>query len=591
MRDDVKDLLDRAAGWYEPPHATHEDLERRLETRRRRGRVTAAAVALAVFTAAGTLTWSAFSPSRVAGPGGDPTTEVTVTVHGVTATYPRSWVAVDLWPLARSIASWPDPVGTSIDVPESTPERGGLPLIQVSNRDLGVGSVCGTELMPDEALLYVALNGGPYQVDQNGSPIWSHQLSPSEGPCGEGWYAYRASNRAGDDGTTLSTPYFVFAAFGPRTTPGDRDALFRVFESLSIEPFDHLRPPVDGSPAYVVEPEDERTASDHSETMFFPTWSGDERPAALISGVLVERDDCLFLATGVDDVLLLWDESYRYAGGAILDESGSVVARPGDVVQGGGGYGSDWAHAEEITGTSIPERCRPNGVEPYALIYEAERVRDSVAPTNWDIGLGFPVCNVSRVHGDFGSGPGTAFVATRMSDSGCPATGDGFQFLGVDASGDGIVDGSFGPLECQPVCRAFAAPDLDADGVNEVAIAVGSTGGSTLFKLFGVAFASIQELRFDCVDCGQLFSWGRPGGHAEGAYCPAGEAPGDFASWAAEQTDDSTAYAVVEVFIDVKGSFLTQVDRRDSQVPFEESALPPGGGDDFCGAPVSAVVH
>lgn len=166
---------------------------------------------------------------------------------------------------------------------------------------------------------------------------------------------------------------------------------------------------------------------------------------------------------------------------------------------------------------------------------------------------------------------------------------DGFQVLGVDASGDGIADGSFGPLECQPVCRAFAAPDLEADGLNEVAIAVGSTGGSTLFELFAVAFASIQELRFDCIDCGQLFLWGRPGGHAEGAYCPAGETRGDFVSWAAEQTDDGSEYAVVESFIDVKGSFLVQVDLRHSQVSFDEAALPPGGEGDFCGAPVMAV--
>lgn len=328
-----------------------------------------------------------------------------------------------------------------------------------------------------------------------------------------------------------------------------------------------------------------------AETVFFPTWSGDERPLALISGVLIERDDCLLIATGVDDALLLWEAGYRYHDGAILDESGTVVARTGDAIQGGGGYVSDWAHAENITGTSIPDRCRPEGVEPFALIYDVERVDESIAPANWDIGLGFPVCDVSRVHGEFGSGRGTAFVATRMGDSGCPSAGDGFQFLAVDASGDGVADGSVGPLDCQPVCRAFAAPDVDGDGTNEVAVAVGSTGGSTLFQLFTVAFASIEELRFDCVDCGQLFLWGRPGGHAEGAYCPAGETPGDFVSWAAEQTDDGSAYAVVEIFIDVKGSFLTEVDQRDSEVPFEQSALPPGGGDDFCGAPVTAAVN
>lgn len=64
MREDVKDLLDRAAGWYEPPPVRPEELMRRYGRRQRAGRVTTAVVALAVFAVAGALLWTGFQPVR-----------------------------------------------------------------------------------------------------------------------------------------------------------------------------------------------------------------------------------------------------------------------------------------------------------------------------------------------------------------------------------------------------------------------------------------------------------------------------------------------------------------------------------------------
>jgi hypothetical protein len=252
MREDVKDLLHRAAGWYQPPPIEPEDLARRLDRERRKGRLIAGAVAIAVFAAAGTLTWTAFRPSNGVGPAAERATDVTASVNGVTVRYPSSWTLVDLWPFASSIASWPEPVGSAIDVPEGTPERGGLPLLQLSNRDLGLRSVCGTELTDTEAVLYVALNGGPYRVNADGSPIWSDELSRDDGPCGRGWYAYRESSEPGGDGTSLTTPYLAFLGFGSEVTQTDRDAMFDTFSSLMLAPFDYLRPPAEPSPSYVV---------------------------------------------------------------------------------------------------------------------------------------------------------------------------------------------------------------------------------------------------------------------------------------------------------------------------------------------------
>lgn len=253
MREDVKDLLHQAAGWYQPPPIEPDELARRLDRERRRGRFVAAAVAIAVFTAAGTLTWTAFRPSPGVGPGvSERATDATASVNGVTVRYPSSWTLVDLWPLASSIASWPEPVGSAIDVPEGTPERGGIPLLQLSNQDLGLRSVCGVDLTGTEAVLYVALNGGPYRVNADGSPIWSHELSRDDGPCGRGWYAYKESSESGADGTTLTTPYLVYFGIGSEVTQTDRDAIFDAFSSLTLAPFDHLRPPAEASPSYVV---------------------------------------------------------------------------------------------------------------------------------------------------------------------------------------------------------------------------------------------------------------------------------------------------------------------------------------------------
>ena len=89
-----------------------------------------------------------------------------------------------------------------------------------------------------------------------------------------------------------------------------------------------------------------------------------------------------------------------------------------------------------------------------------------------DIGLGFPVCNVTSVSGVFAPGvDGSAFVATKAGDTGgCSRSGVGFQVVAIDFSGDGLADASYGPLECETWCSAFAAPDVDGDGTDELLI-------------------------------------------------------------------------------------------------------------------------
>lgn len=264
----------------------------------------------------------------------------------------------------------------------------------------------------------------------------------------------------------------------------------------------------------------------------------------------------------------------------VMSADGSSVATIGDKQTLGG-------CPVNLAWQSLP---RSADVEPLPSESSTPSPSPSPETVQEDIGLGFLVCDVSSVRGRFAGTDteGVAFVATRAGALGCPVGGDGFQLIAVDIDGDGVPDTSAGPLECQGRCSAFSAPDVDADGVDEVAVATGSTGGSTLFELYAVASESLLRLGYDCSRCNDgVFSWGRPGGHAEGAYClPAGEVA-NFVSWNAERTDTGDQYAVAKIFIDVKGGFLTQVDRQDAFVPYDVASLPPGGGSDFCGSPVS----
>jgi hypothetical protein len=106
-----------------------------------------------------------------------------------------------------------------------------------------------------------------------------------------------------------------------------------------------------------------------------------------------------------------------------------------------------------------------------------------------DIGLGFPVCNVSSIEGHFATpnSKSTALVATKAGDLGdCPQPEDAFNVVALDVDGDGLADTSYGPIECTLECRTFSAPELDADGTAELLIV--QSGGSILgLGLFDVS--------------------------------------------------------------------------------------------------------
>jgi hypothetical protein len=130
-----------------------------------------------------------------------------------------------------------------------------------------------------------------------------------------------------------------------------------------------------------------------------------------------------------------------------------------------------------------------NATDPAWQPIPSDPTPSSAAPSpsplpdgQFDIGLGFPVCNVQVLGGeaegngdpDFdGNGTiDTAYVATNVSDVGdCPQADTASNILGVDLTGDGKIDAEFGPVSCALACIPFVATDLNVDGDDELFVA------------------------------------------------------------------------------------------------------------------------
>jgi hypothetical protein len=110
------------------------------------------------------------------------------------------------------------------------------------------------------------------------------------------------------------------------------------------------------------------------EGLFFPTWEPEGFvPAAIVQGTLVEDDRCLFVDNGTR-TLVVWEAGMGFENDALLDASGTEIARVGELIHGGGGYFDDRSYMERLAEQRIPERCIPgerNGDE-FAIIYEVE---------------------------------------------------------------------------------------------------------------------------------------------------------------------------------------------------------------------------
>lgn len=87
-----------------------------------------------------------------------------------------------------------------------------------------------------------------------------------------------------------------------------------------------------------------------------------------------------------------------------------------------------------------------------------------------DVGLRVALCDVTSVRGRFAPGVnGTAYVGTEATDA-CPKLGRGTQVLAIDVDDDGAAESSIDLDGCDPFCSAFAAPEVDGDGTDELLV-------------------------------------------------------------------------------------------------------------------------
>ena len=456
------------------PGGIYEELIRRKERRQisHRIRTGALAVAVVVATAVGVIALSSVFETRKPTPGMDPQ-PVPIGSH-------RNGR------IAYSLSSSEGLELHSI-LPDGSDERliptpPGLPWLPAWSRD---GSRLAVAIFPsgkgDRAIWVMNEDGSDAHrigsADNVSVPSWSPDGST---------IAYSATNEGrteihlvapdgtGDRVIHQENAEGTYAIFSAKFSPDGREILF---DRGTESGFDIFVMDVDGT--------DVRRLT-NTGTDYDPHWSPDGSQIAFTredgarSNIYVMNADGTNVRQLTDDgdgVTNLYPE--WAPDGTAIAYVGGVTGGPG-VLKVMNPDGSD-------VKTLVPKEVLGIAWQPLAV--DSVHPSPSPTPTESDtFGLGFPVCNVSSFDGHFVTPDqmSTVLVATKTGDAGgCPVPEDAFNVVALDIDQDGLADTSYGPIECTLDCRAFAAPDVDADGTDELLV-VQDGGAVVRLRLYDV---------------------------------------------------------------------------------------------------------
>jgi Tol biopolymer transport system component len=222
----------------------------------------------------------------------------------------------------------------------------------------------------------------------------------------------------------------------------------------------------------------------HTGQDYNPSWSPDGTKIAFTrQDGPMESDIFTMAGDGTDVTRLTDDGNGRTNLDPIWSPDGTMIAfiagrtgGPGPVVV----MDADGTNPTKLVSADVL------GVSWQPLL--ASPSKSSTPQATSDLGLGFPVCNVTSVQGHFGDAQtvGTAYVASKRGDVGpCPNASEADNLVAVDVTGDGQADVGYGPIRCQVACSAFAASDVDGDGTDELLVqdVAFSIAGLRLFKI------------------------------------------------------------------------------------------------------------
>jgi hypothetical protein len=241
------------------------------------------------------------------------------------------------------------------------------------------------------------------------------------------------------------------------------------------------------------------------------------------------------------------------------------------------------AFQRNVTGANIPQASSSSTPSPSMRAPAFAPIAIPSDPTKvFSVeGLAFPVCHGSMIEGNFlGTGPTYAYVFTKASDAGC-LPGEGISVVAVqvpdDPAGTSSTLVAGGPLDCQvdpPVCVAWANPDINDDGQDEIAIVTAQGASTTSFELYNATHGSQGWALNPYVGDDEMplrFDEGGSATHQAGTYCDDSTGLRRFVAWEATSSDGTT-FDVTETPYAIQGALTASTQRH---ITATADSLPP----------------